>query len=172
MWDKPADPEKLGQWLKALAPFYNQNLPMEGLAKSAVATSEALVAGGFTGPEISFALRRMWTDRSLYWCFAKNYPMNPALFIPHIHELRKLQAALMFPSKMEMVQRLCAEFPDELHPGDFGYAGDDGFRNKLYRYKRAHLIREYGRTSKRLRATPEHTAPADHYTQYLAGGQQ
>lgn len=160
---------RLITYLRSLLPFYNQALPTDGLTRAAKSTAEALVAGGFTSAEIRFAMRRMWTDKTMYWVFAKNYPLNPAAFIPHIYDLRRLQSALMFPARMEIVQRLCAEFPDELHPQDFGKCSFDVMDNPLYAYKHAGQLKEMGRNSIRLRDVPDAQSVGELLTVYTKG---
>lgn len=165
-WDEPADVDRLTTWLRSLTPFYNPNLPTQGLAKAAAQTAEALVAGGFTSAEIRFAMRRMWTDKTMSWTFKKNYPINPADFIPHIHELRRLQSALMFPAKIEVVQRLCSAFPDELHPADFDICNYDRQDNPLYQYKHFKALRQMALNSKRLKDIPEYQPIGELLTPY------
>lgn len=171
-WDEPADVKRLTTYLRGLLPYYNQALPTAGLARAAQATAEALVAGGFTSAEIRFSMRRMWADKTMYWAFAKNYPLNPAAFIPHIYDLRRLQSALMFPARMETVQRLCAEFPDELHPQDFGKCSFDAMDNALYAYKHAGMIKEMGRKSTRLRDIPDAQSVGELLVAYTKEGEE
>jgi len=174
-WETPIALEQLQHWMTALVPFYNQSMPTVGLADAARATAEALQAAGYTSAEVRFAFRRMWSDKTIVWIFAKNSPLNPGVFIPHIEELRGMQHALLFDMRHEMVMRLCRQFPSDLHPHDFGpgnFGTGRDSHTRLYRYKKQHLLREASRNSKRL-AAPQGAIPIRQLVAaYATGGNE
>ena len=152
--------------MKSLTPFYNQNKPRKGLAEALVSTARVLIESEYTSAEIRWAFKRLWIDKTIFWAFANNTPMNPGALIPHIHALRRLQKGLLVPITVEKRDKLCDEFPSELDADDFGIVSTkfNSPNEKMYLYRNVQKIRAIGQKTGRLK-TPENnvTTPGDHY---------
>lgn len=154
-WEAPANTRQVAALVTPLANFYSdgEGASTEALVAALEGTVSALSGSGYTMHEIAWAVRAFWRDPANAWVMAKSRPVNPAMFIPHIEELRRLQASLTTRITEYDLSRLLTRFPSELCRNDFGICGYDTADRPLFMFKRAGVLRTMIAKSKRLTPT-------------------